>query len=163
MIDSQGSELPPDCLVYGRRMRSAGGLVIACLAVLAGGEVEAQKPGQVIELTPVGTPELREELFDSIIEMTRRREAWSPFKEEHMGYDPLTEMEALRSKIVNATTEEDLYYGLALLSNARRDSHLYLTPVPDGLKGPSFLRFMLRFRFFLITVTCMPQVSLCRA
>ena len=81
-----------------------------------------------------------------------------------MGYDPLTEMEALRSKIVNATTEEDLYYGLALLSNARRDSHLYLTPVPDGLKGPSLPeRFMLRFRFFLITVTCMPQVSLCRA
>ena len=137
MADSQGAALQPDCLVYGRRLRSPGYLLIACLAVFSGGEIEAQKPGHVIELTPVGTRELREELFDSIIEMTRRREAWSPFKEAHMGYDPLTEMEALRSRIVNATTEDDLYYGLTLLSNARRDSHLYLTPVPDGLKGPS--------------------------
>ena len=132
MADSQGAALQPDCLVYGKRVRSSGYLLITCLAVFSGGEVEAQKPGQVIELTPVGTPELREELFDSIIEMTRRREAWSPFKEAHMGYDPLTEMEALRSRIVNATTEDDLYYGLTLLSNARRDSHLYLTPVPMG-------------------------------
>ncbi len=88
------------------------------------------------QLTAVGTPELRAELFDSIIEMTRRREAWSSFKESGMAYDPLSEMQAVRNAVVNAETEEELYYALTLLSNARRDSHLYLTPVADGLTGP---------------------------
>jgi pimeloyl-ACP methyl ester carboxylesterase len=84
----------------------------------------------------LGTRAQRDALVDSILEMTRRREAWSPFKESAMRYDPLAEMEAVRGEVVNASTEEELYYALTKLSNARRDSHLYLTPVPDGLSGP---------------------------
>lgn len=84
----------------------------------------------------IGTRAQRNALVDSILEMTRRREAWSPLKEAAMGYDPLGEMEAVRPEVVNASTAEQLYYALTKLSNARRDSHLYLTPVPGGLAGP---------------------------
>ena len=122
------------------RLRATGPLLSFCflvsLAIFAGGEIKAQEQTDRVALTPVGTPELRSELFDSIIEMTRRREAWSPFKESAMRYDPLSEMEALRAQVVNADTQEELYYALTLLSNARRDSHLSLTPVPGGLAGP---------------------------
>jgi hypothetical protein len=86
--------------------------------------------------SPIGTPELRDALVDTILAMTARREAWSPFKEAALDYDPLAEMEAVRAEVVRAGTEEDLYYALTKLSNARRDSHLYLTPVPGGLAGP---------------------------
>lgn len=84
----------------------------------------------------IGTAAQRDALVDSILEMTRRREAWSPHKERALGFDPLAEMEAVRSEVVNASTQEELYYALTRLSNARRDSHLYLTPVPGGLEGP---------------------------
>ncbi|MDE3001737.1 MAG: hypothetical protein OXU33_04930 [Gemmatimonadota bacterium] len=127
----------------GRRARgwpAAGamcGAVLACLMLLPLSDVRGQEPEPPDRMTALGTPELRAELFDSIIEMTRRREAWSPFKESGMAYDPISEMEAVRDRVVNAETEEDLYYALTLLSNARRDSHLYLTPVPGGLPGPT--------------------------
>lgn len=126
----------------GRRARgwpAAGamcGAVLACLMLVPLSGVRGQEPEPSGRMTALGTPELRAELFDSIIEMTRRREAWSPFKESGMAYDPISEMEAVRDRVVNAETEEDLYYALTLLSNARRDSHLYLTPVPGGLPGP---------------------------
>lgn len=84
----------------------------------------------------IGTAEQRNELVDSILAMTARREAWSPFKEAALDYDPLAEMEAARPEVVGATTEEELYYALTRLSNARRDSHLYITPVDGGLAAP---------------------------
>lgn len=122
----------------GRRGRGFGAWVgIGILAVLGSGTqpVAAQSTGGG-DLSRVGTPELRDALVDSIIEMTRRREAWSPFKEQALGYDPLAEMEAVRAEVVNASSEDELYYALTRLSNARRDSHLYLTPVSGGLTGP---------------------------
>ena len=84
----------------------------------------------------IGTPAERSALVDSILAMTARREAWSPLKEEALDFDPLAEMEAVRDEVVGATTEEELYYALTRLSNARRDSHLYITPVPGGLPPP---------------------------
>lgn len=84
----------------------------------------------------IGTPEQRSALVDSILAMTARREAWSPVKESTLGYDPLAEMESVRAEVVDAATEEELYYALTRLSNVRRDSHLYITPVPGGLAAP---------------------------
>lgn len=82
----------------------------------------------------VGTPELRAALFDTIIARTERREAFSPVKNEKLGYDPLSAMKALRPGIVSADSEPDLYYALAELSHARRDRHLDLYLVPGGLE-----------------------------
>ena len=85
--------------------------------------------------SPIGTPEMRNALVDSILAMTERREAWSPFKEEALDYDPLAEMEAVRSEVVEAETEEEFFYALTKLSHARRDSHLSVDPVPGGIAG----------------------------
>ena len=83
-----------------------------------------------------GTPELRAELFDTIISRTQRREAFSPIKNERLGFDPIQEMEALRDVVVSASTEQELYYALARLSHARRDRHLDLYLVAGGLELP---------------------------
>jgi len=48
-----------------------------------------------------GTGGGREALFDQILDMTENREAFSPLKEEAMGYSPLDEMRSLRSEVVD--------------------------------------------------------------
>ena len=53
-----------------------------------------------------------------------------------MGYSPLDEMRSLRSDVVDAETEADLYYALVKLSNARRDHHLTVTSAEAGLRPP---------------------------
>ena len=83
-----------------------------------------------------GTPELRAELFDTIIARTQRREAFSPVKNERLDFDPIQEMGRLRDVVVSADTEQDLYYALARLSHARRDRHLDLYLVAGGLELP---------------------------
>ena len=82
----------------------------------------------------VGTPEQRAALFDTILARTERREAFSPVKNERLGYDPLEDMRALRERVVAAGTETDLYYALAALSHARRDRHLDVSLVPGGIR-----------------------------
>jgi hypothetical protein len=106
------------------------GSIVACL-------VAAGEPSAARAQSAVGTQELRNALFDSIMAMTERREAWSPVKEAALGYDPRGEMAALRDEVVGAETEEALFYALTKLSNARRDSHLSVTPVQGGLRGPA--------------------------
>ena len=57
--------------------------------------------------------------------MTERREAFSPIKEQNLNFSPLDDMRALRSEVVScASTEEELFFALTKLSNARRDHHL---------------------------------------
>ena len=107
-------------------------LGLALLVLFAGC---AERPGT--QEGPLGTPQLREALFDSILAMTARREAFSQPKNEALGYDPLQEMEKLRDAVVNAATADDFFYALVALSNARRDRHLSLGLVPDGLR-PTF-------------------------
>jgi len=86
---------------------------------------------------PAGTPQLRGALFDSILAMTARRAAFSVPKQEALGYDPLVEMETLRAEVVGADAEEDLFYALVRLSNARRDRHLSVGLVDGGIR-PAF-------------------------
>ncbi|NNF14245.1 MAG: hypothetical protein HKN72_13525 [Gemmatimonadetes bacterium] len=82
----------------------------------------------------IGTPAQRSALVDRLLELSRDREAWSPPKEEALGYDPLEEMESVRHEVVEAETEEELFYALVKLSNARRDRHLSVEPVSGGLR-----------------------------
>ena len=82
----------------------------------------------------VGTPEMRAALFDTIMARTERREAWSPIKNQNLGFDPVQAMHAVRDDVVSAETEEDLYYAIAKLSHARRDRHLDLLLAPGGLE-----------------------------
>ena len=60
----------------------------------------------------VGDPESREMLFDSLMTLTANREAFSPIKNLHWGTDPLQAMENYRDEVINADTEEKLFYAL---------------------------------------------------
>jgi hypothetical protein len=82
---------------------------------------------------PAGTPALRAALFDTIIARVERRDAFSPIKNERLGFDPLRSMRALRESVVTASSESEFYYALARLSHARRDRHLDLYLVPGGV------------------------------
>jgi len=81
----------------------------------------------------LGTPELRGALFDSILAWTADRAAFSPPKNAALNFDPLEAMSTLRDEVVNASSEEALFYALFRLSNARRDRHLSVALVPGGL------------------------------
>ena len=122
-------------MTESRLSRTPRSSVVLCVVFVLCGALSAPLAGQS---TPdaIGTPEQRNALVDTILAMTERREAWSPFKEAALDYDPLAEMEAVRDEVVAATTEEELYYALTRLSNARRDSHLSITPVDGGLAPP---------------------------
>ncbi len=105
-------------------------LVAACAS--AGCGTAEETPG-----TPLDVPaEQLGTLFDEIIEKTERREAFSQFKEDGLSFAPLAAMKDLRSEFVAAETEEDLFYALVKLSNARRDRHLSVNPVEGGLEVP---------------------------
>ena len=75
-------------------------------------------------------------LFDEIITNTERREAFSPIKESNIGFSHIEDMRKLRSEFIEARTENDLYYALLKLSNARRDTHLRVESVEEGLAPP---------------------------
>jgi hypothetical protein len=83
--------------------------------------------------SPLGTLELRAALFDSILAWTADRAAFSPPKNAAWDFDPLEAMAALRNEVVGADSEEDLFYALLRLSNARKDRHLSVALVPGGL------------------------------
>ncbi len=103
-------------------------LVASALTLLAAPPLAAQ--------TALGTVEQRNALVDHVLQLTAAREAWSPLKEANMGYSPLVDMEAVRSDVVGATTEEELFFALVKLSNMRRDSHLSVSAVDGGLRLP---------------------------
>ena len=75
-------------------------------------------------------------LFGEIISKTERREAFSSVKESTIGFSPVEDMKALRDEFLAAETELDLYYALVKLSNARRDSHLWVRGHDQGLQLP---------------------------
>jgi hypothetical protein len=109
-------------------------LKLAPLLILATTTCSPDYPEMI---QPEGTPELRRALFDTILAMTARREAFSRTKQQRLKYEPLQEMGRLRDAVVSADTEEELFYALARLSNARRDRHLSVGLVPLGVR-PEF-------------------------
>lgn len=84
----------------------------------------------------ISTAEDRAALADYIIAKTKIRAARSPIKEQVLGFDPIEEMMAVKSEVVNASSEEELYYALMKLSAARRDRHLSIDQVEGGLQLP---------------------------
>jgi hypothetical protein len=124
---SRPRELTPMHAPRGSGPRIA---LLAALALQGCGGADRTPSGAL------GTPELRAALFDSILVWTADREAFSPPKNAALGFDPLEAMAALRNDVVEAATEEDLYYALLRLSNARRDRHLSVALVPGGLTLP---------------------------
>jgi hypothetical protein len=105
---------------------------VVAVGLLAGCGAEA--PRSVDAGGSVGTPETRAALFDTIYARTERREAFSPPKNAALGFDPLAAMMALRSKVIEAQNEEQLFYAIAEVGHARRDRHLDLALVPGGLQ-----------------------------
>lgn len=101
--------------------------MLAFFSVLASGCGEATPAA-------LGTAELRADLFDTIMARTERREAWSPVKNEALGFDPVAAMRALRQDVVEAGSVDELFYALERLSTARRDRHLSVALVPGGLE-----------------------------
>ena len=83
-------------------------------------------------VSKVGTPELRDNLVDTILARTEQRESFSTIKNEKLRFEPLEAMASLRETVVSASTEDKLYYALVQLSNARRDRHLDISLVPGG-------------------------------
>jgi len=81
-----------------------------------------------------GNPQLRGVLFDSLMTLTANREALSPIKNLHWGIDPLDAMESYRDEVINADTEEKLFYALEKVSNARNDRHLEISLVENGIR-----------------------------
>ena len=76
----------------------------------------------------------REQLFDYIIEKTQERTAFSPVKQQMLGFDPIAEMEKFRVEMIDANTDEALFEALLKISNARKDRHLKVRPIIGGLK-----------------------------
>ncbi len=126
----------------GFEMPSNGAAAAILASLVAGAALcappaAAQSSGSAASSAEViGTPAQRSALVDRLIRMSREREAWSPPKEEALGYDPIEEMEAVRQEVVDARTEEELFFALVKLSNARKDRHLSVDPVPGGLSVP---------------------------
>lgn len=90
-------------------------------------------PSTPDEAGALGSSESREALFDSILAWTADRAAFSPVKNRTLGFDPLEAMAGLRQSVVEASSEEEFFYALHRVSNARRDRHLSVALVPGGL------------------------------
>lgn len=78
----------------------------------------------------------REALFTYIVDKTMERTAFSPFKDIEATYR--ARAEALKEELLNADTDQKLYYALRKLSNARTDRHLEVEPVEGGISIPRF-------------------------
>ncbi|WP_411818355.1 hypothetical protein [Hyphococcus sp. DH-69] len=84
-------------------------------------------------LADIKTEADREALFEDIVAKTMMREAWSPVKNEKYGVTYPDAFEPFRQKFIDAKTDEELYYAITMLSNARHDRHLKVTPAEGGL------------------------------
>ena len=81
----------------------------------------------------VSTPEDRAALFEYIIEKTMEREAFSPIKNEKLNLDIKANMLQFKDEMIGANTDQKLFNVLMKISNARKDRHLSVSLVNDGL------------------------------
>ena len=125
----------PRCDTENRR--SSRGL---CFAIVAASAIYTMpviaEPREVPQIPLKVSANRLEALFEEIMVKTGKREAFSEVKESTMSFSPLADMEAVRDEFVSAESEADLYYALIKLSNARRDRHLRVITVDDGLNAP---------------------------
>ena len=84
-----------------------------------------------------GTAADREALFDDVVAKIMAREAFSPIKNEAFGLTFPDVLEAHRAEFIAADTDEELYWALVRLSNARHDRHLSVFEAPGGIDIPT--------------------------
>jgi hypothetical protein len=89
-----------------------------------------------------GTRADRAALFDYLVDKTLERDAFAslphhPYHQAHpAGLDIVEAMGRYRNELLDADTDEKLYYALLKISNARKDRHLRIRPVSGGLAFP---------------------------
>ena len=81
-----------------------------------------------------GTRADREALFNYLYEKTLERESVSPFKVKAFGLDLSKDLLAMKDEIIGATSDEALYFALVKFSNIRKNRHLSVRPLEEGLK-----------------------------
>jgi hypothetical protein len=84
------------------------------------------------------TPEDRAALFDYILDKTMDREAFSPIKNKTLHLDIKKGMLGYRKELIEADTDEKIFYALIKISNARKDRHLRVNLVDGGLQVDPF-------------------------
>ncbi len=108
------------------RIPAVAAAILCLLPVVAVDPAAAQDPA-------VGTPEDRAALFEYLVEKTYERDALSPFKHPGMESEVEAAMRRYRDALVEAETEEELYYAISLISAARNDRHLSVGPADGGV------------------------------
>ena len=104
------------------------GLCLALAACTAGGVNEPAASDHV------SAAEDRAALFDYLLAKTLERESFSEAKNEALGLDVETGMRRFRDEMIAADTDEELFYALEKISNARKDRHLRISLVEGGLE-----------------------------
>ena len=97
----------------------------------------------IIALISCGTGEIsnenistkvdREALFQEILETTIQSEAFSEIKQSNLEFNAVEAMMNCKADIVDASNDTELYFALQKLSCARKDRHLSIEVVEEGL------------------------------
>lgn len=93
------------------------------------------------------TKEDRKALFDYIVEKTKEREAFSPYKNKALNFNPIENMLALENEFLDANTNDELWFALKKLNAARHDRHLSISEIEGGLQEPDIERGQAPIRF----------------
>lgn len=80
------------------------------------------------------TPEQREALYEHLVALTMKREAFSSVKNQSLGVTYPAAFEPYRQQFREAETDALLFDAIVHLSNARHDRHLSVEAVDGGLK-----------------------------
>ncbi len=86
--------------------------------------------------TDTGSREDRTVLFDYLLAKTIERESFSPIKNHNLHLNVVKEMKKYRDELIEADTDEKLFYALLKISNARKDRHLNISLVKGGITLP---------------------------
>ncbi|MCG8512693.1 MAG: hypothetical protein MI740_01020 [Halanaerobiales bacterium] len=81
-----------------------------------------------------GTPEERAALFDQILEKIMARDAFVPIKLARLNVDVRKDILKYRDEMIAADTDEKLLYTILKINNARKDPHVRVYLVENGLK-----------------------------
>ena len=81
-----------------------------------------------------GTKADREALFNYLYEKTMERESVSPYKVKVLGLDLSKDLVKMKDEIIGASSDEELYFALVKFSNARKNRHLSVRQLENGLK-----------------------------
>ena len=111
---------------------AAAGVLPAC----GGPPADAVSETDSGTVSAIGTADDRRALFEYLVDRTLAREAFSPEKNRILELDVEAAMRALEDDVVGAANEEELFYALLRLSNARRDRHLSVSSIDGGLTPP---------------------------